>query len=90
MFFCVSNVTLSTLEPAQEEHRRRSVKHRTLELLLTRAFSEEAVDSLQPLSSALGASVGGAVTLSGPLHGPVGAGGRAGTPAGPLVPHTVH
>lgn len=27
MSFCVSSVSLSMLEPAEEEHRRRSVKH---------------------------------------------------------------
>ncbi len=59
-------------------------------LFPTWALPQEAVDSLQPLSSALRASVRGAVTLPGSLHGPIGAGGGAGAPAGPLIPHSIH
>lgn len=58
--------------------------------LFTWTLPQEAVHALQPLPPALGAPVGGAITLPGPLHGPVGAGGGAGAPAGPLVPHAVH
>lgn len=58
--------------------------------LLTWTLPQEAVDALQPRASTLGAAVGGAVTLPGPLHGPVSAGGGTGAPAGPLVPHAIH
>lgn len=37
----------------------------------TRAFPKETIDSLQPLPSALGASIRRAVAFPGSLHGPV-------------------
>lgn len=56
----------------------------------TRALFQEAVGCVFPAAVTLGATVGRAVALSGPLHGAVGAGGRAGAPGGPLVPGSVH
>lgn len=80
------------LGPAVKEYQRKVCQTVNIFicLFITWALPEEAVDSLQPLSSAFRASVRGAVTLSGSLHGPIGAGGRAGAPAGPLIPHSIH
>lgn len=59
-------------------------------LFHTRTLSQEAVDSLQPFSSALGAPVWRAITLPDSLHGTIRAGSRTRAPAGPLIPHSIH
>lgn len=58
--------------------------------MLTWALLQEAISALDPVALALGAPIRRPVALARALLPALGAAGRAGAPAGPLVPVSVH
>lgn len=67
-----------------------NLEYGNLVSFFTGAFFQEAIGGLFPAAMALGAPVGRPVALPRPLHGAVGARGRAWAPGRPLVPGSVH